>query len=208
MTASLTGRVQGNPRYGLQYSALPFGFAVTRTGSSSAALFNTAGNRVIFKVWPAPLQPTTLLFCCWPAVASIPRVPCDLGSGMQSGRTLVCFSLRYACDSVFLQDQYIELTSSIPSSATLFGLGEYTSNVGFPLRRDGIPYTLWNRDQPPAVPNANLYGSHPIILDIRDGGFIILSAYSRLCTAAQTRFPLQGISTAVCRSNILDLGTN
>ena len=73
------------------------------------------------------------------------------------------------CNCFILQDQYIELTSSIPSSATLFGLGEYTSNVGFPLRRDGIPYTLWNRDQPPAVPNANLYGSHPIILDIRDG---------------------------------------
>ena len=71
-----------------------------------------------------------------------------------------------------MQDQYIELTSSIPSSAILFGLGEYTSNVGFPLRRDGIPYTLWNRDQPPAVPNTNLYGSHPIILDVRDGEFM------------------------------------
>ncbi|CAK0786903.1 hypothetical protein CVIRNUC_010117 [Coccomyxa viridis] len=110
------GRVQGNPKYGLQYSAQPFGFAVTRTGSSSPALFNTAGNRFVFK------------------------------------------------------EQYLELTSSIPSGATLFGLGEYTSNVGFPLRRDGIPYTLWNRDQPPAVPNTNLYGSHPIILDVRDGG--------------------------------------
>ena len=75
-----------------------------------------------------------------------------------------------------MQDQYIELTSSIPSSATLFGLGEYTSNVGFPLRRDGIPYTLWNRDQPPAVPNTNLYGSHPIILDVRDGGSMGLVA--------------------------------
>ena len=71
-----------------------------------------------------------------------------------------------------MQEQYLELTSSIPSSATLFGLGEYTSNVGFPLRRDGIPYTLWNRDQPPAVPNTNLYGSHPIILDVRDGEFM------------------------------------
>ena len=67
-----------------------------------------------------------------------------------------------------VQDQYIELTSSIPSNANLFGLGEFTSNTGFPLRRDGLPYTLWTRDQPPAVPNTNLYGSHPIILDVRD----------------------------------------
>ena len=68
-----------------------------------------------------------------------------------------------------LQDQYLELTSSIPLSATLFGLGEFTTNTGFPLRRDGLPYTLWTRDQPPAVPNINLYGSHPIIMDVRDG---------------------------------------
>ena len=67
-----------------------------------------------------------------------------------------------------MQDQYIELTSSIPSDANLFGLGEFTSNTGFPLRRDGLPYTLWTRDQPPAVPNTNLYGSHPVILDVRD----------------------------------------
>lgn len=67
-----------------------------------------------------------------------------------------------------VQDQYIELTSSIPSDAILFGLGEFTSNTGFPLRRDGLPYTLWTRDQPPAVPNTNLYGYHPIILDVRD----------------------------------------
>ena len=68
-----------------------------------------------------------------------------------------------------LQDQYLEVTSSIPPSATLFGLGEFTTNTGFPLRRDGLPYTLWARDQPPAVPNINLYGSHPIILDVRNG---------------------------------------
>ena len=68
-----------------------------------------------------------------------------------------------------LQDQYLEVTSSIPPSATLFGLGEFNTNTGFPLRRDGLPYTLWARDQPPAVPNINLYGSHPIILDVRDG---------------------------------------
>ena len=50
------GRVQGNPNYGLQYSASPFGFAVTRVGSSTAALFNTAGNRIVFKVRGSALR--------------------------------------------------------------------------------------------------------------------------------------------------------
>ena len=77
--------------------------------------------------------------------------------------------LRWQHSIFSLQDQYLELTSSIPSSANLFGLGEFTTNTGFPLRRDGLPYTLWTRDQPPAVPNINLYGSHPVILDVRDG---------------------------------------
>ena len=68
-----------------------------------------------------------------------------------------------------VQDQYLEISSAIPSSAQLFGLGEHTSELGFPLRRDGIPYVLWARDQPPTQANANLYGCHPFILDVRPG---------------------------------------
>jgi len=45
------GRTQGSPRYTLQYSSSPFGFAVSRSdGSSNAPLFNTAGKRLVFKV--------------------------------------------------------------------------------------------------------------------------------------------------------------
>lgn len=44
------GQDQGSPQYTLQYSASPFGFAVSRTGSSGAPLFNTAGKRLVFKV--------------------------------------------------------------------------------------------------------------------------------------------------------------
>lgn len=44
------GGSQGSPQYALQYSASPFGFAVTRSdGSTPVPLFNTAGNRLIFK---------------------------------------------------------------------------------------------------------------------------------------------------------------
>ena len=111
-----------------------------------------------------------MLFKFCPCAATIPRVV-DLRpwQGIATAKMLGVLGFAVCMRTFIIQDQYIELTSSIPSSATLFGLGEYTSNVGFPLRRDGIPYTLWNRDQPPAVPNTNLYGSHPIILDVRDG---------------------------------------
>lgn len=67
------------------------------------------------------------------------------------------------------QDQYIEISTLIPASATLFGLGEHTSTFGIALRRDGIPYALWNRDQPPAVPNVGVYGTYPLYMDVREG---------------------------------------
>lgn len=45
------GRTQGSPKYTLQYSSSPFGFAVSRSdGSSNVPLFNTAGKRLVFKV--------------------------------------------------------------------------------------------------------------------------------------------------------------
>jgi hypothetical protein len=46
------GQGQGSPQYSLQYSASPFGFAVSRAGGSDAPLFNTAGKRLVFKVPP------------------------------------------------------------------------------------------------------------------------------------------------------------
>lgn len=72
-----------------------------------------------------------------------------------------------------VQDQYLEISTAIPSEATLFGLGEHTSSTGFALRRDGVPYTLWARDQAPNTANVNLYGSHPFILDVRPGALLV-----------------------------------
>ncbi|CAL8465182.1 g4717 [Coccomyxa elongata] len=68
------------------------------------------------------------------------------------------------------KDQYLEISSKIPSTTTLYGLGEQASSTGLPLRRDGLPYTLWTRDQPTNVPNVNSYGHHPFIMDVRQGG--------------------------------------
>ena len=67
------------------------------------------------------------------------------------------------------QEQYLEFSTTVPASSALYGLGERTSSTGIELRRDGIPLALWNRDSPAAAPDQNVYGSHPILLEIREG---------------------------------------
>ena len=57
----------------------------------------------------------------------------------------------------------------MPTSSTLFGLGERTASTGLPLQRTGIPLTLWNRDRPSEFADENLYGSHPLVLQLREG---------------------------------------
>jgi len=68
-----------------------------------------------------------------------------------------------------LQDQYIEVSTTVPEEAALFGLGERTSSTGLELQRNGIPLALWNRDHQAALPDQNVYGSHPILMDVRPG---------------------------------------
>lgn len=68
------------------------------------------------------------------------------------------------------KDQYIELTTSIPPSSAIYGLGERTPSTGMQLLRQGIPMALWNRDNPAADPDENVYGSHPNYLEIREDG--------------------------------------
>ena len=68
-----------------------------------------------------------------------------------------------------LQDQYIEVNSPIPATATLFGAGQQISSTGLPLRRDGIPLALWTIDGPAADPDQNTYGAWPFLIDVRQG---------------------------------------
>lgn len=69
-----------------------------------------------------------------------------------------------------LQDQYIEFTSALPSTSAVFGLGERTPSYGMQLQRNPlVPLALWNRDNPAADPDENIYGSHPNYLEIREG---------------------------------------
>lgn len=57
-----------------------------------------------------------------------------------------------------VQEQYLELTSAVPPTSILYGLGERTQSAGLSLQRGKEPITLWNRDQPSLAPDQNLYG--------------------------------------------------
>ena len=82
-----------------------------------------------------------------------------------------------------MQDQYIELTTALPSSSAVYGLGERTPSTGMQLQRNGIPLALWNQDVPAADPDENNYGSRPNYLEIREGGD---SPLSTPCCPIQT----------------------
>lgn len=56
---------------------------------------------------------------------------------------------------------YVHIANILP--------GESTKSAGLRLQRKGQPITLWARDQPATSPDVNLYGSHPILYDVRKG---------------------------------------
>lgn len=68
------------------------------------------------------------------------------------------------------KEQYIQLSTSIPKKASLYGLGETTLSTGLLLPRNGYTMTLWNRDKASAYPDINLYSSHPFYLQVNPGG--------------------------------------
>lgn len=74
------------------------------------------------------------------------------------------------------QDQYIEISTALPASASLYGLGESTRMNGFALPRNGSVQTLWARDSPAALPLQNTYSAWPFYMDVRAG--------ERRCTRA------------------------
>ncbi|CZT23567.1 related to Alpha/beta-glucosidase agdC [Ramularia collo-cygni] len=66
---------------------------------------------------------------------------------------------------LIFQDQYWQLTTSLPHDPNLYGLGEHTD----PLRLNTTDYlrTFWNRDANDVPEGSNLYGSHPVYFENR-----------------------------------------
>lgn len=71
--------------------------------------------------------------------------------------------------SMVFKDQYLELSTQIPETASLYGIGESTRPDGLRLSH-GRTYTLWAADIPSLSIDVDLYGAYPFYLDVRDGG--------------------------------------
>jgi len=61
------------------------------------------------------------------------------------------------------KDQYLELSTHLDSSATLYGAGERASDT-LHLIRNGMPRVLWNQDKGPTFLEENLYSSYPLVM--------------------------------------------
>ncbi|KAI3720020.1 hypothetical protein L6452_20927 [Arctium lappa] len=72
-------------------------------------------------------------------------------------------------NSLVFKDQYLEISTSLPKDASLYGLGENTQPHGIKLYPND-PYTLWTTDQSAINLNMDLYGSHPVYMDMRNVG--------------------------------------
>ncbi|GKV43970.1 hypothetical protein SLEP1_g51200 [Rubroshorea leprosula] len=67
------------------------------------------------------------------------------------------------------KDQYLEISTKLPGDASLYGLGENTQPHGIKLY-PGDPYTLYTTDVSAINLNTDLYGSHPVYMDLRNVG--------------------------------------
>ncbi|XP_061339496.1 alpha-xylosidase 1-like isoform X2 [Gastrolobium bilobum] len=67
------------------------------------------------------------------------------------------------------KDQYLEISTKLPKDASLYGLGENTQSHGIKLYPND-PYTLYTTDISAININADLYGSHPLYMDLRNEG--------------------------------------
>ncbi|CDY44885.1 BnaA02g13970D [Brassica napus] len=67
------------------------------------------------------------------------------------------------------KDQYLEISTSLPKDASLYGLGENSQANGIKLVPNE-PYTLYTEDVSAINLNTDLYGSHPVYMDLRNVG--------------------------------------
>eukprot|EP00253_Pinus_taeda_P010622 PITA_10622 len=85
-----------------------------------------------------------------------------------SGETLFNSTANATGNPLVFEDQYLEVSTALPLSASFYGLGESTMQTF--LLNMNQNYTLWNSNIGSSSTNVDLYGSHPFYLDVRAGG--------------------------------------
>jgi alpha-D-xyloside xylohydrolase len=138
-----------NPRWEVPYNLLPRVPAPPLTGtpktSSPFSVPSYTGSNLIFTFQPYPFS------------FAVTR--------KSTGETIFNTS---GFDFVF-KDQYIKISTQLPKAASLYGLGENTQPGGIRLRPND-PYTLYTTDISAINLNTDLYGSHPVYMDLRNSG--------------------------------------
>ncbi|KFK33959.1 hypothetical protein AALP_AA5G084000 [Arabis alpina] len=71
-----------------------------------------------------------------------------------------------AFGEMVFKDRYLEISTSLPKDASLYGLGENSQANGIKLMPNES-YTLFTEDVSAVHLNTDLYGSHPIYMDLR-----------------------------------------
>ncbi|KAF8033097.1 hypothetical protein BT93_D1864 [Corymbia citriodora subsp. variegata] len=71
--------------------------------------------------------------------------------------------------TLVFKDQYLEISTKLPADASLYGLGENTQPHGIKLYPND-PYTLYTMDISAINLNTDLYGAHPVYMDLRNVG--------------------------------------
>ncbi|KAL8105936.1 hypothetical protein AgCh_029668 [Apium graveolens] len=84
-----------------------------------------------------------------------------------NGQTL--FNSSTSFSNLVFKDQYLEISTTLPKDASLYGLGENTQPHGIKLSPNE-PYTLYTTDISAINLNTDLYGSHPVYMDLRNVG--------------------------------------
>ncbi|XP_009602359.1 alpha-xylosidase 1-like [Nicotiana tomentosiformis] len=69
--------------------------------------------------------------------------------------------------NLVFKDQYLEVSTKLPKNSSLYGLGENTQPHGIKLYPND-PYTLYTTDVSALNLNIDLYGSHPMYMDLRN----------------------------------------
>ncbi|KAK4484251.1 hypothetical protein RD792_011477 [Penstemon davidsonii] len=69
--------------------------------------------------------------------------------------------------NLVFKDQYLEISTKLPKDASLYGLGENSQPHGIKIQPNE-PYTLYTTDISAINLNADLYGSHPVYMDLRN----------------------------------------
>ncbi|KAL9664940.1 hypothetical protein QQ045_020349 [Rhodiola kirilowii] len=143
------------PRWEVPYNLLP--------RSTPPQLGKSLGKKMKKSTSPSEYSGTELIF-------SYTSNPFGFAVRRKSNNDVLFNTTAEASDAfnnLIFKDQYLEISTRLPKSASLYGLGENTQPHGIKIRPNE-PYTLYTTDASAINLNTDLYGSHPVYMDLRN----------------------------------------